>query len=128
MSKADKNDVKDHKPDYSLIPKSFMDQVSYCMCAGSIKYGRDNYRKGHTYNQLTAAAVRHIKCLEAGEDRDEDTSSRMGVDISHWANVACCALMAIEQIRLNTIKDDRYGREKTDNGFLPISYPKDTAG
>ena len=124
--KAGKDDVRDLKPDYSLIPKSFMDQVSYCMMAGAIKYGRDNYRKGHSFTQLTAAACRHLKCIESGVDIDEDTTNRIGVSIQHWANVACCALMAIEQIRMGTIRDDRYKgeldgkRQETNTGLFPV--------
>ena len=113
--KAMKNDRADVKPDYSLIPKSFMDAVSYCMMSGIVKYARDNFRLGHTSNQLTAAATRHLKCIESGEDVDLDTTTRLkdatggkSPDILHWANVAACALMAIEQIRLDTHKDDRW--------------------
>lgn len=105
---ASKNDTKDNKPDYSLIPKVLMDQLAYCMMAGAAKYGRYNYTKGHNICQLTAAATRHIKQIEAGEDIDSDTSERVGVDVYHWANVAACCLMALHQAELDTLEDDRY--------------------
>jgi hypothetical protein len=115
---ASKNDKKDCKPDYSLLPKSFMDQVAYVMMAGAAKYLRDNYRKGHTSNQLTAAASRHLKCIESNEDVDPDTTQRLkdahgekAPEILHWACVAASALMAIEQIHLGTHKDDRFKKE-----------------
>ena len=116
--KACKNDVKDCKPDYSLIPKSFMDQVAYVMMAGAVKYARDNHRNGHTSNQLTSAAGRHLKLIETNEDIDKDTTERLksvygenAPGILHWACVAASALMAIEQIHLGTHKDDRFKKE-----------------
>lgn len=109
------------KPDYSLIPKSFMDQVSYCMMAGEKKYGRYNFTKGHSYNQLTAAMVRHIKLFESGEDFDKDTTERVfgtnserrnrtnepAKQVSHLACVAANVLMLLEQISIGTAEDDR---------------------
>ena len=129
---AAKGIATDCKPDYSLIPKSFMDAVSYVMMAGQFKYLRDNYKKGHTSNQLTAAAGRHLKLIEQGEDVDLDTTKRLregctnieGVfspgygdnspEVLHWACVAASALMAMEQIRLGTHIDDRYNHETED--------------
>jgi len=123
---AAKNNLVDGKPDYSLIPKSFMDALSNCLGAGALKYLRDNYRAGHTSNTLTAAAARHLKAIEAGEDVDQDTTARLrdgctdikgnfneglgssSPDVLHWACVAACALMAIEQQRLGTHIDDRW--------------------
>ena len=105
---ADKNDSKDNKPDYSLMPKVFMDQVSYCMMAGAQKYGRYNYTKGHKYSQLIAAAERHLKCLQDGEDIDQDTSTRVQTPITHAACVAANMLMLIHQDSIGTIEDDRF--------------------
>ena len=106
---ASKNNVKDCKPDYSIIPKSFMDAVSYCLMSGALKYGRDNYKLGHESNTLTAAACRHLKLIEEGEIFDQDTTDRLveacgdkSLKIFHWANVAASACMAIEQIKLGT--------------------------
>jgi len=127
---AAKNAGIDCKPDYSLIPESFMDQLAYVLMAGQLKYKRDNYRKGHTSNQLTSAAGRHLKKIDSGEDIDTDTTARLrdgctdidGVfhegfgdkskQIYHWACVGACALKAIEQIRLGTHIDDRYKEKK----------------
>ena len=123
---ASKNDKLDAKPDLSLLPKSFNDQVAYCMMAGAMKYERGNYKKGHEITQLVSAVGRHVDLIKEGEDYDKDTSDRLkdgctsivsGIftegmgdnapKILHWANIAACALMAIEQIKLGTIKDNR---------------------
>ncbi len=125
-----KNATIDCKPDYSLIPESFMDQVAYALMAGQMKYLRDNYRKGHTSNQLTSAAGRHLKKIEKGEDIDADTTARLrdgctdlegkfnkgygdkAKQVYHWACVAASALMALEQIELGTHIDDRFKGKK----------------
>lgn len=124
--KADKGAQRSYKPDYSLIPKSFMDQMAAVMLAGLYKYLRNNYRKGHSSNELTAAVVRHAKEIESGADIDQDTTQRLidgcydlngdwhsgfgesAPKVLHWACIAASALMAIEQIRLGTHRDDRW--------------------
>jgi hypothetical protein len=109
---AGKNDKIDNKPDYSLLPKAFLDQVAYCMMAGADKYGRYNYLKGHKINQLTAAAGRHLKAIESGEDIDEDTSERVNKQVHHAAAVAANMLMLLHQKEENTLTDDRYKSNK----------------
>jgi len=114
MSKAKKDNVVDNKPDYSLLPEVFLNQVSYVMMAGEKKYGRYNYCKGHSINQLCAAAGRHLKRLESGEDYDQDTSDRVGVDIHHAASVCANMLMLLRQRELETLEDDRFKKEQLD--------------
>lgn len=118
MSKASKNDKSDNKPDYSLIPKVLMDQLAYVMMAGAEKYGRFNYTKGHSLTQLTAAATRHLKQIEAGQDIDPDTSGRVGVDVHHAANVCANMLMLLHQRQLGTLTDDRFSSD-LDGPLLP---------
>lgn len=110
--KASKNDKADNKPDYSLVPKVFMDQVSYVMMAGAEKYGRYNYTKGHNMSQLISAAERHLKCIQECEDIDKDCSDRIGVEVYHAANVAANMLMLLHQTELSTIIDDRFKLNK----------------
>jgi hypothetical protein len=116
---AAKNAEIDCKPDYSFIPKSFLDQLSFVMMAGGLKYGKWNFRKGHNSSQLTSAATRHIKQIEDGIDFDDDTTNRLRAvygdkapQIMHWACVAASALMAIDQIDIGTHRDDRWKGEK----------------
>lgn len=107
MSKASKDDRKDGKPDYSLLPKVFLDQVAFCMQAGVEKYGRYNYTLGHNLSQLTAAAARHLKLIEAGEDVDQELSDRAGTEVTHAAAVCSNMLMLLHQVELGTLTDDR---------------------
>lgn len=108
MQRAAKNDKLDKKPDLSLLPEIFCNQVAYVMMAGASKYGKFNYTKGHDLTQLTSAAVRHLKRMEAGEDLDQDTSERLGIEITHAACVCANMLMLLHQMQLGTLVDDRF--------------------
>lgn len=119
---ADKNDKKDRKPDYSLIPRALLDHLAYAMMAGEEKYGRYNYTKGHRISQLTAAAVRHLKAIESGEDYDADTSDRIGLSVHHAGNVAACMLMLLHQQELGTLVDDRFKSTKSADSHRVDEY------
>ncbi len=111
---AAKDNKKDCKPDYALLPKAFMDQVAFVMMAGEAKYGRFNYCLGHEITQITAAQCRHAKLIEQGEDIDWDTTSKLrniypnAPEITHLACIAAGSLMALHQKELGTLKDERY--------------------
>jgi hypothetical protein len=108
------------KADYSLIPKAFMDALAYSLMAGALKHGRNNYLKGHNSSLLSAAAVRHIKEYEDGEDFDVDCSARLieeyGKNAPKVLHLACAAanlLMLIEEDKIGVLEDDReYRNEK----------------
>jgi hypothetical protein len=113
MNKAEKKEVK---PDYSHVTKSLMDEVSWNMMAGETKHGRDNYKYGYRLTTLLAAAERHLKAIQSGEDIDSDTSDIVGRNILHAACVASNMMMLIETRRLGTLIDDRIpDAEFTDN-------------
>lgn len=103
MTTATKHD--NNKPDHSLIPKVFLDQLSQVMMTGVHKYGRYNYKGGFFYSRLIAACSRHLSSFNSGVDIDEESG------LSHLAHAACCLLMLIDTISLKTSKDDRYGKE-----------------
>lgn len=118
---ASKNDVVDFKPDYSLLPKAFLDEVSYVMMAGEKKYGRYNYTKGHKTSQLIAAASRHLAAYMSGEDHDEELSLSTQRLTSHLACVAANMLMILHQQSLGTHIDDRLPATA---GMVPDEFDK----
>jgi len=98
--KAAKNDQA--KPDLSLLPKIFMEEVAKAFMVGEKKYGRYNYCKGHNASQLIAAAQRHLTSWFEGEELDP-------VDGQHHLGAAgACIAMLLRQNQLGTMKDDRY--------------------
>lgn len=115
MARGTKRDTE--KPDHSLLPRIFLDQVSYVMEAGAKKYGRGNYQKGHELTRLTAAASRHLAEINNGEWYDAETTKIMGKPIPHWACVAANALMALHEKELGTLIDNR-----TPERLKPVVY------
>jgi len=65
---ASKNDKE--KIDLSLIPYVALREESKAFMVGEKKYGRYNYCKGHKASQLVAAAMRHLKAWDEGEELD----------------------------------------------------------
>lgn len=114
MTGAAKNDQT--KPDMSLIPRIFLEQVSHAFCVGERKYGRYNYCKGHKSSQLVAAAIRHITAWNEGEECDP-------VDGQHHLGAAGANLaMLLRQQQLETLKDDRYIGNKEVHGVLKSEH------
>jgi hypothetical protein len=132
---ASKNAKRDGKPDLSLLPKVFLDQVAYAMMAGEKKYGRYNYTKGHKISELIAAAMRHLSAMNEGEDADQDTTHRLdnGQVVSHAACICANMLMILRQTELGTITDDRFTYPEIEevielrsrSGVSPQDYAED---
>lgn len=105
------------KPDLSLLPYTFEVAVARVMEKGAAVYGRDNYRNGHTATNIVGSMKRHIGKFLSGEDMDTDSGE------PHLAHIAANCLMALEQIRLGTFKDDRWKGEAAPVLPLPTGAP-----
>lgn len=104
---ASKNDQA--KPDLSLIPKVFSEEVARALMVGEKKYGRYNYCKGHYASQVIAAAKRHLDAWFDGEEFDP-------VDGQHHLGAAGASIaMLLRQMELGVIKDNRYKKEGGEN-------------
>jgi hypothetical protein len=83
----------DHdKPDLSLLPSAFKDEVAWCMMDGASKYGRWNYLKGMDITRLLAAAERHLDAIKRGEWMVGDSVSKKA---THAGAVAANMLMLL---------------------------------
>lgn len=102
--KASKND--EAKPDLSLIPKVFLDEVAKAFMVGQAKYGRYNYCKGHDVSQLVAAIMRHTTAYFNGEEYDPVDGQH------HLGSVGACVAMILRQQELGTLKDNRFKVEQ----------------
>jgi hypothetical protein len=102
-NKASKNDSA--KPDLSLLPKVFLEEVAKAFMVGEKKYGRYNYCKGHNASQLIAAAQRHLTAWFEGEEHDPIDGQH------HLGSVGACVAMLLRQKELGTMKDDRFKNE-----------------
>ena len=106
--KALKNDLLDGKVSRRFIHPETLNEMGRAMEAGAIKYKAYNFMLGHTATQLLDAAMRHIELYMWGEDVDEDTSKRLGRDVSHLGCALANLNMLIAQKDADTLFDNRY--------------------
>ena len=90
------------KPDLTMVSRTFVEQVAKVMMFGATKYGRDNYLEGMSVLRLLAAAQRHIKAFEDGEDTDPESN------LNHLAHAAANLNMIMNLERHSKLKDNRY--------------------
>ena len=95
--KSVKNDFKDHKLRWDLLPLEEVEDIVKVFTSGSIKYG-DNTWQGleNGYQRYKAAMFRHLLEYEKGTEFDEETGCR------HLAQVAW---NAISMLYLSKRKD-----------------------
>ncbi len=90
------------KPDLSLLPKEFLEEVAKAFMHGEKKYGRYNYRNGMDWHRLIAACFRHITAFNEGEDNDKESS------FSHLGHAGACIAMLLVYKKNSLGKDTRY--------------------
>jgi hypothetical protein len=89
------------KPDLSLLPRDFLDEVAKAMQHGERKYGRYNYRGGMSWHRIVAAAMRHITAWNDGEDTDKESG------VSHLGHAGACILMLCVLVKNKKGEDTR---------------------
>lgn len=100
MSEAKKFD--NEKPDLSLLPKEFLEEVTKAFMYGEKKYGRYNYRNGMDWHRIVSATLRHVTAFNEGEDADVESG------INHLGHAGACLAMLIVYIKHNLGKDTRF--------------------
>jgi Domain of unknown function (DUF5664) len=90
------------KPDLSLLPREFLDEVAKAMQYGEKKYGRYNYRGGMAWHRIVAACMRHITAWNDGEDCDSESG------VSHLGHAGACILMLCVSVKNKSGEDTRY--------------------
>lgn len=100
-----KDAVASAKPDMSLVSEAMMHAIIAALANGAKKYGRFNWRVTPIRAMVyTAAAVRHIKAWEAGEDQAADS----GVHHLDHAIASLCIMR--DAAAHGTLRDDRDAR------------------
>lgn len=90
------------KPDLSLLPREFLDEVSKAFMHGEKKYGRYNYLGGMDWHRLVGAALRHLTAFNDGEDLDPESGN------SHLGHAGASIAMLLVYIKRNLGKDTRH--------------------
>ncbi len=78
-----------NKPDLSLIPREFSNELAKALMHGEKKYGRYNYRNGMDWHRLIAASLRHITAFNEGENTDPESG------LSHLGHASACLAFLI---------------------------------
>lgn len=106
------------KPDLSLVTRAMMEAIAAALKNGVAKYGRNNWRstpvKALVY---TAAAMRHIKAWEDGEDFAPDSG------VHHLDHAIASLAIMRDAEAFGTLVDNRVlgrGRRRT----APASEPR----
>ena len=89
------------KPDLSLLPREFLDEVAKAMMHGEKKYGRYNYTNGLAWSRVIAACLRHVTAFAAGEDNDSESG------VSHLGHAGACILMLVVYFKRSIGTDNR---------------------
>lgn len=90
------------KPDLSLLPKEFLEEVSKAFMHGEKKYGRYNFINGMEWHRVIAASLRHITSFNAGENVDAESG------LSHLSHAGACIAMLLVYTSKGLGTDTRY--------------------
>lgn len=84
-----KNDRKDGKLMWELLPLEDIEDIVKVYTQGAIKYGPNNWQNlDNGYQRYKAAAFRHILEYEKGNEFDEETGCRHLAQAA-WNLIAC---------------------------------------
>lgn len=101
MEKGIKNDFKDHKLRWDLLPLQEIEDIVKVYTAGATKYGPNNWQHLEDgYNRYKAAMFRHLLEYEKGHEFDEETKCR------HLAQVAWNAIAMLYLSKHRELKQD----------------------
>lgn len=104
MKKSVKNDYKDHKLRWDLLPLSEIEDIVAVYTAGADKYGPNRWQHlDDGYNRYKAALFRHLLEYEKGNEIDEETGCK---------HLAQCCWNAIAMLYLSKNKN---GDKKSNN-------------
>ncbi len=92
------------KPDLSLLPKEFLEEVSKAFMHGEKKYGRYNYLGGMAWTRIIASILRHASAFNSGEDIDSESG------ITHLGHLGAATAMLLVYHKRGLGKDNREGK------------------
>lgn len=107
-TKSIKNDFKDKKLRWDLLPLQEIEDVVKVYTAGAEKYGDNNWQGlENGYQRYKAALFRHLLAYEKGEISDQET---------HCKHLACVVWNAIAMLYLSKhpVDDEQRNDSSTD--------------
>lgn len=99
MEESVKNDFKDKKLRWDLLPLNLIEDVVRVYTAGAEKYGANRWQNlPDGYNRYKAAMLRHLVEFEKGNEIDEETGCR---------HLAQCVWNALAMLHFSKIKSEK---------------------
>lgn len=99
MEESVKNDFKDKKLRWDLLPLDLIEDVVRVYTAGAEKYGANRWQNlPDGYNRYKAALLRHLVEFEKGNEIDEETGC---------LHLAQCCWNALAMLHFSKIKSEK---------------------
>jgi len=107
--RAPKNNLKEAKPDMSLLP---LDLLTELLCpayeVGIKKYWRDSWREGFKSTIMFAACLRHMTAFFfKGEDYDPDALKNQKIKVHHLGSAIFCLISMYDSWKNHPELDNR---------------------
>lgn len=97
--------VAQNRLDMSIVPETFLIELTLAFYEGALKYGRFNWRMRPVKASIYLSAFdRHILKFKAGEERDRKTG------VHHLGYAGCCVAIMYDAKMYGTLVDDRAPR------------------
>ena len=90
----------------TLVPVDSLFQVATVFEYGAVKYGENNWRKGHRQLDLLDSCLRHICSHLRGDDIDDESK------LPHLAHASANLFILLQQINDGTSIDNRLSIKK----------------
>jgi len=94
------------KPKYSLMDLDSFEPMVRVLEFGSIKYERDNWKRGMPVTEILDSTLRHIAAIGRGEDVDPESG------ILHISHLQCNAMFLAHTLKNHPEWDDRATKVK----------------
>lgn len=104
---APKNNIKENKPNLSLLPFDVLELDAIAYQYGTFKYQKYSWMKGFETSELIASALRHIKTYFWEGEKYDKEAMKEGFKMHHLASARFCLASIIHAELEGLGNDDR---------------------
>ena len=108
IKEAPKNNLKENKPQPSLIPMDLLLQaLEPAYREGLLKYSRESWREGFKYSTMYDSAIRHLSDFYFKEEDFDPDAAELGIIKMHLGGALFSILCMVDTFLNHPEKDDR---------------------